>query len=189
MIKIILVHDWPKYNSPHADPESISPAVLFVMCVIAPIVSVCLVTLAGWGTCYPGMWKTTYSNKSMVKRRIATEWLLVALSVTLAYFLTGVITDVTKNLYGRPRPDFLSRCFTPPDEKYRTAYGPNLWLTIPSREHLGAITPLQQAALDQYGTAVQGRPAFPYIEDIKSIIDTEDCINQDEEFLFKGGRR
>ena len=57
----------------------------------------------------------------------------------MAYLANGVITDVIKNAYGRPRPDFLSRCFTPtamdeePEDVFVKANGPNLWLTLPSR--------------------------------------------------------
>jgi len=163
----------------------------------APALCVIIITVAGCGIGFPGMWQRTYENnknfmKSRILRRFATEWLMAILSVTLAYLVTGVVTDVIKNMYGRPRPDFLSRCFTPLEPKFQTANGPNLWLTLPSREHKKATTELQQKALEEYGenaTNVGQKPPFPYIEDVKSIIDTKDCINQDYHLLFSGGRR
>ena len=36
----------------------------------------------------------------MMKRRIGAEWMLVLLAGSMAYLVNGVITDVTKNLYG-----------------------------------------------------------------------------------------
>ena len=94
-------------------------------------------------------------------------------------------------MYSRPRPDFLSRCFTPDEEKFRHGgIGGNSWITLPSRQHFAAITPLQQAALDEFGqTDTDGKPPFPYIEDVKSIINTTDCINQDLHLLLYRGRR
>ena len=55
-----------------------------------------------------------------------------------------------------------------------------------SRINAGSITPEQQAALDL--TRNDSIP-FPYIEDVKPLIDTKDCINQDERLLRSGGRR
>ena len=70
------------------------------------------------------------------------------------------------------------------------AAGANLWLTLPSKDH--HVTAKQQLALDNYGERsnwAKNNVAFPYIEDVQSIIDTKDCINHDEKLLFSGGRR
>ena len=207
------------YNFPHADPETVSPTLLFSMSMLCPLLCVIIVTLKGVGIGFPGVWewwnfyakyKTNDQKKALykfffyfhqtkrkiygnqcLKRRIGTEWLLAVLSVSLAFFLNGVITDVTKCMYGRPRPDFLSRCFTPPEKYYQaTEAGDNLWLTLPSKTH--HQTEKQKMALQKYGEGsvwAQKNVPFPFIEDVKSIIDTKDCINQDEGLLFSGGRR
>lgn len=42
-------------------------------------------------------------------------------------------------------------------------------------------------AVENFGNS---RPiSFPYIEDVKALIDFKDCINQDDVFLRRGGRR
>ena len=57
-----------------------------------------------------------------------------------------------------------------------------------SRINAGSITPEQQEALD----LTRNDPIpFPYIEDVKSIINIEDCINSagGVKLLLFGGRR
>ena len=42
----------------------------------------------------------------------------------------------------------------------------------------------------EYGTSTgQSNVPFPYIEDVKAVVDYKDCINQDDDFLRRGGRR
>jgi hypothetical protein len=80
------------------------------------------------------MWKEAYyGHKKEMKRRVSSEIILACLSISLAYGVNGVLGELIKTQYGRPRPDFLSRCFCPDKQIYRRAYGPNLWLTLPSR--------------------------------------------------------
>ena len=126
------------------------------------------------------MWRSNHRSKEM-NSRIMSEFTVLLLAASMGYLLCGVFTDVIKNLYGRPRPDFLSRCFTPDNFK-----SSGQWLTLPSRIHTGANTPEQLEAMEQ----TRNDPVpFPYIEDVKALVDTECCINQDEDLLRSGGRR
>ena len=70
-------------------------------------------------------------HNGRLNRRLVSEWILALLSLSMGYLINGIITDIIKNSYGRPRPDFLSRCFTP---NIYSESGPpdNFWLTLPS---------------------------------------------------------
>ena len=126
------------------------------------------------------MWKRN-KRSNEVNARMLSEFTVLLLTASMGYLLCGVFTDLMKNLYGRPRPDFLSRCFTPPNFQ-----SGGQWLTLPSRVNPLANTPEQMEAMEQ--TRNDPIP-FPFIEDVKAMIDTDDCINADEKFLRSGGRR
>ena len=134
------MHDWPAYNFPHAEPETIEPEAVFITICLVPLLLVALCTCIqpGWSDKYAYQGDTA-KQKARIWRRVATEFLIGCMAASLAYLSNGVITDVIKNAYGRPRPDFLSRCFTPtaltatPNITFTQANGYNLWLTLPSR--------------------------------------------------------
>ena len=88
--------------------------------------------IARFAPCSP--WHRKFSGskqKKLLDRRFATEWIIAILALSLGYLINGVITDVIKNAYGRPRPDFLSRCFTPKGV-YLDGTS-DYWLTLPTR--------------------------------------------------------
>ena len=91
-----LVRDWPNYNYPHAEPETIHPMVVFGLIVLLPLILLICVTLFA----RPYAWGTKFSTPGMMKKRIGAEWMLVILAASMAYLVNGVITDVAKNLYG-----------------------------------------------------------------------------------------
>ena len=130
---LILVHDWPSYNYPHRNPEAIAAWVVAFGMAILPFFLISGVTLiARFAPCSPWHRKFSGSNqKKLLDRRFATEWIIAILALSLGYLINGVITDVIKNAYGRPRPDFLSRCFTPKGV-YLDGTS-DYWLTLPTR--------------------------------------------------------
>lgn len=198
-LRHVEVNDWHNYNFPHAEPETIHPETVFVLICIFPSALVILTSLIR-----PG-WSAKYNNAGnqskfspRVNRRIVSEITIAILCVTMAYFTNGLITDVIKNAYGRPRPDFLSRCFTPTayttkEEVFLKANGDNLWLTLPSRQFPLSNTDAQMEAIRRFGVngTEVGDVPFPYIEDVKSLVDIPDCINSagGKSLLLRGGRR
>jgi membrane-associated phospholipid phosphatase len=131
-----------------------------------------------------------------MKKRIISEIIVAFLAFSMSYLATGLITDITKNLYGRPRPDFLSRCYGPKGISDQEKY----WITLPSKDPLRAnsMTNGQKEALALYNSS-RAEPhveynngnniSFPYIEDIGPIIEWYDCINDGKKLMVKEGRR
>lgn len=198
--RYVEIHEWHLYNFPHADPETIEPEWVYIAICVGPLllVSLCSAIRPGWRKRYhyDGDKK---KQTARIQRRVLSEYLIAALACSLAYLANGAITDVIKNAYGRPRPDFLSRCFTPtamndqPEDTFVKANADNLWLTLPSRRYPQANTPAQIEALNRFGVngTETGEIPFPYIEDVKSMVNVEDCINSDGgvKLLMTGGRR
>ena len=54
------------------------------------------------------------------KHRLLVEFIKLGLALSLSLLLTELITDVMKKWCGVQRPDFLSRCFTPKQERSET---------------------------------------------------------------------
>ena len=67
-----------------------------------------------------------------------SEIFVAFLAFSMSYLANGLVTDITKNLYGRPRPDFLSRCYAPGDIYAKEGY----WITLPHKYEIILITKL-----------------------------------------------
>lgn len=191
-MRFVEVQDWPSYNYPHAEPETVHPVLVFVLIVAFPVALLIIVTFTAQHFAWVKHRPKGHETRHSMKKRILAEWILLLLAGSMAYLLNGVITDVIKNLYGRPRPDFLSRCFTPNEDKFRRGGSKqNEWITLPSRNYPFSNTNLQKEAIRRFGAngTEKGNVAFPYIEDVGNMVEYQDCINSDDHFLRKGGRR
>ena len=71
---------------------------------------------------------SAWDGKPSKPKRAAAEFGTGILALTMSLLLTELITDLMKVWVGRQRPDFLSRCFTPPSMRTDAK-----WLTLPSR--------------------------------------------------------
>ena len=101
--------------------------------VVLPVIMITGVTLIG-RFAPNSQWSRKYSNsntQAMLNRRLITEWILAMLALSMGYLCNGVITDVVKNAYGRPRPDFLSRCFGPKD--LYVDEDKKFWIALPTK--------------------------------------------------------
>ncbi|XP_066277042.1 phospholipid phosphatase 4-like [Branchiostoma lanceolatum] len=83
------------YKYPHIQHDAVPSTVMFAIAISAPLIVVIV-----------------YSTV----KRDKIEAFQGILAVTLALVLNGVVTNTVKLMYGRPRPDFFSRCF--PDGKW-----------------------------------------------------------------------
>lgn len=96
----------PDISFPYVENEKVSSAVLAVVGLVAPAVIIFAVSLLfvpgptiRKGTPRPAIFKSKLWEWN-------TGWLGLALSLASVFFFT----EGMKNLYGKPRPDLLSRC-------------------------------------------------------------------------------
>lgn len=96
----------PDISYPHQNHEKISTGLLVVLALVVPALIILLVTF----TLVPGPTVPKSVPKSLIWKRklweLHASWLGLGLSLALAF----VITNGMKNLFGRPRPDLISRC-------------------------------------------------------------------------------
>lgn len=96
----------PSISFPYQNHEKVSTALLAVLALPVPAIIILLVTF----TLVPGPTVPKSVPKSLIWKRklweLHASWLGLGLSLALAF----VITNGMKNLFGRPRPDLISRC-------------------------------------------------------------------------------
>ena len=88
-------------------PDTVSITVVFLAAVVAPAAIVCIVTL---------LFITrrgndgTRASPSLIWRRKLWELFTGLLGLAFAVIFGFFLTQAAKNLFGKPRPDFLARC-------------------------------------------------------------------------------
>ncbi|ROT37021.1 PAP2-domain-containing protein [Sodiomyces alkalinus F11] len=96
----------PTISFPFTERETVPVWLLLLLVVLAPAVIILLVCLIF----VPGATAPKGTPKSLIWRRKLWElhvgWLGLALAVVAAWFVTSGM----KNMFGKPRPDLLSRC-------------------------------------------------------------------------------
>ncbi|KAL9116496.1 MAG: hypothetical protein Q9187_006978, partial [Circinaria calcarea] len=86
--------------------EKVSTVTLALVCLVAPaiiIIPICLIFV-------PGPTVSKDVPKSLRWRRKLWEWNTAWLGLALALASAFFLTQGSKNLFGKPRPDLLSRC-------------------------------------------------------------------------------
>lgn len=91
---------------PYVHKEKISTATLIICGLVAPAVIIFLITFIF----VPGPTVPKSTPKPLIWRRKLWEWHAGWLGLGLALASAFLITDGMKNLFGKPRPDLLSRC-------------------------------------------------------------------------------
>ncbi|KAH8905535.1 acid phosphatase/Vanadium-dependent haloperoxidase, partial [Coniochaeta sp. PMI_546] len=106
----------PDISFPYTVNETVPTWLLVVCSVVVPVVIIAIIAIIF----VPGATVPKGVPKSLVWKRklweLHTGWLGLALSLIAAWF----ITNGMKNLFGKPRPDLLSRC--QPDVANLSAY-------------------------------------------------------------------
>jgi len=106
----------PSISFPYAEEETVPVSLLIIIVVLGPIVFIAIISLVF----VPGSTVPPGTPQSLIWKRKLWELhqglLGLALSIVGAWF----ITNGMKNLFGRPRPDLLSRC--EPDMDNMTKY-------------------------------------------------------------------
>ncbi|KAI4164046.1 MAG: hypothetical protein LQ342_002281 [Letrouitia transgressa] len=101
---------------PYVEHEKISTTVLFIVSLVAPAVIIFFVVML----LVPGPTAPPGTPKSLIFKRKLWEWNVGWLGLALALALSFFLTQGMKNMFGKPRPDLLSRC--DPDTQNLAAY-------------------------------------------------------------------
>ncbi|KAG9238620.1 PAP2 superfamily-domain-containing protein [Amylocarpus encephaloides] len=108
----------PEISHPFVEHEKITTITLGIVACVAPAAVIFLVSLL----LVPGPTVSKSTPKVLIWRRKLWEWHTGWIGLALSLASAFLITQGMKNLFGKPRPDLLSRC--QPDianiEKYRT---------------------------------------------------------------------
>lgn len=96
----------PEISYPFVTKEKISTALLIVCGLVIPGVVILFVSLV----LVPGPTVPKSVPKSLIWRRKLWEWHMGWLGLALSLTSAFLITNGMKNLFGKPRPDLISRC-------------------------------------------------------------------------------
>ncbi|KAH9204541.1 PAP2 domain-containing protein [Leptodontidium sp. 2 PMI_412] len=96
----------PEISFPYVHKEKISTAVLAICGLVAPAAIILAITIL----LIPGPTVPKSTPKKLIWRRKLWEWHTGWLGLALALAASFLITQGMKNLFGKPRPDLLSRC-------------------------------------------------------------------------------
>ena len=96
----------PLISFPYVVHEKISTITLVLVALVAPAIITALICLIF----VPGPTVSASTPKSLLWRRKLWEWQTSWLGLALALATAFFFTDAMKNLFGKPRPDLLSRC-------------------------------------------------------------------------------
>ncbi|EPE31569.1 Acid phosphatase/Vanadium-dependent haloperoxidase [Glarea lozoyensis ATCC 20868] len=96
----------PEISFPFVTQEKISTVNLGLTCLVAPAVIIFIVSIL----LVPGPTVSKSVPKSLIWRRKIWEWHTGWLGLALSHAAAFLITQGMKNLFGKPRPDLLSRC-------------------------------------------------------------------------------
>ncbi|PGH18537.1 hypothetical protein AJ79_00316 [Helicocarpus griseus UAMH5409] len=96
----------PSISYPHTEHETVSATVLVLVGLIAPAIIILLASLLY----IPGFTATKRGPTALVWRRKLWEWNVGWMGLGIAYAGVYASTEALKAIYGKPRPDLLSRC-------------------------------------------------------------------------------
>ncbi|CZR60922.1 related to diacylglycerol pyrophosphate phosphatase [Phialocephala subalpina] len=91
---------------PYQTKEKVSTALLIILSLVVPAVIIVFVSLV----LVPGPTVSKATPKALIWRRRFWEWHSGWLGLALSCAAAFLITSGMKNLFGKPRPDLLSRC-------------------------------------------------------------------------------
>lgn len=96
----------PEISFPYVHQEKISTALLTILGLVVPAAVILAISIF----LVPGPTALKSTPKALVWRRKLWEWHTGWLGLALALASSFLITQGMKNLFGKPRPDLLSRC-------------------------------------------------------------------------------
>ncbi|KAL9576641.1 MAG: hypothetical protein Q9212_006934 [Teloschistes hypoglaucus] len=142
----------PSISFPYVENEKVSTTTLFLVSLVAPAI----ITFAVAIIFVPGSSVVPGTPRSLIwKRKLwewNTAWMGLGLSLALAFFFTQGM----KNLFGKPRPDLLSRC--QPDYENQAKYQLGGFPTVLNGMFLVSATICQQK---DKGILNDGFSSFP----------------------------
>ena len=109
----------PDISFPYVEHQKISSGLLVTIALVIPAVVTAIVALVF----SPGPGITRGMSRSIMWRMKLWEWNTAWMGLALALATTFFFTEGMKNLYGKPRPDLLSRCNLDPATVQQYALG------------------------------------------------------------------